>query len=367
MRFLITGGGTGGHISPALAIAKKIREEHPKAKILYVGTHNSMESELVPREGFDFKGIRVKGFQRKLSIDTAKSVKELFLGLNDARKVIKEFSPNAVIGTGGYVCGPVVFMASLKNIPTLIHEQNALPGATNRILSKFVDKIAASFKESYKYFNNTDKVVLTGNPVKIDFFRVNKEEAYKELNIDKNKNFVISLGGSGGQKSLNDSVLGIIEKNITNRSIQILHITGKRHYDSFMKQLKSRGINRLPENIKVLPYFYEMPKGLSLADLVITSAGAITLAEVTAIGVPSIIIPKGYTTGNHQEYNARAIEKAGAGIMILDSEVTGDKLNDEMQSLLKDKPRLDKMAINSKKLGNRDATDKIYKIIKELI
>ncbi|MBS4540086.1 undecaprenyldiphospho-muramoylpentapeptide beta-N-acetylglucosaminyltransferase [Clostridium sp. D2Q-11] len=367
MKFLITGGGTGGHISPALAIAKKIREKNSEAEILYVGTHNSMESELVPREGFNFKGIRVKGFERKLSIDTAKSVKELFLGLNDARKVIKEFSPDVVVGTGGYVCGPVVFMASLKNIPTLIHEQNALPGATNRILSKFVDRIAASFEESKKYFKNSEKVTITGNPVKIDFFNVNKDEAYKELNIDKHRKFVISLGGSGGQKSLNDSVVGIIEKNINNHDIQLLHITGKRHYETFMKQLRSKGIKTLPENIKVLPYFYDMPKGLSIADLVITSAGAITLAEVTATGIPSIIIPKGYTTGNHQEFNARAIEKAEAGIMILDSEVTGDKLNYELTTLLQDEDKLDKMAINSKKLGNRDSTDRIYNIILELI
>ncbi|MGO1369343.1 undecaprenyldiphospho-muramoylpentapeptide beta-N-acetylglucosaminyltransferase [Senegalia sp. (in: firmicutes)] len=367
MKYLITGGGTGGHISPALAIAKKIRQENKDAKILYVGTNNSMESELVPREGFDFKGIRVKGFERKLSIDTIKSVKELFLGLNDARKVIKEFAPDIVIGTGGYVCGPVVLTASLKKIPTLIHEQNALPGATNRILSGFVDKIAASFEESKKYFKNESKVTLTGNPVKMDFFDIEKEEAYSKLNVDRNKDFVISLGGSGGQKSLNDSVIGVIEKNINNDNLELFHITGKRHYEKFMQELKNRGINNLPENINVVPYFYDMPSGFKIADLVITSAGAITLAEVTAIGLPSIVIPKGYTTGNHQEYNARAIEKSGAGIMILDKDVTAEKLNDEMISLLKNKERLIQMSMNSKKLGKKDASDKIYNMILEII
>ncbi|MBS4535411.1 undecaprenyldiphospho-muramoylpentapeptide beta-N-acetylglucosaminyltransferase [Clostridium sp. D2Q-14] len=367
MKFLITGGGTGGHISPALAIAKKIKYEQPKSEILYIGTPDSMESELVPREGFKFKSIRVKGFERKLSLDTAKSVKELFLGLNDARKIIKNFSPDIVIGTGGYVCGPVVFIASLKKIPTIIHEQNALPGVTNRILSKFVDRIAASFEESNKYFKDTNKVEITGNPVKTDFFYVDKDKAYKELKVDKNKDFVISLGGSGGQKSLNDSLVGVIEKNITNTNLQLLHITGKRHFDTFIKQLKDRGIDKLPDNIRVLPYFYDMPKGLSIADLIITSAGAITLAEVTAVGIPSIIIPKGYTAGNHQEFNAKAIEKYGAGIMILDKEVTEEKLNDEVLDLLNDKERLKKMSINSKELGNRDSADRIYKMILKLL
>ncbi|WP_130807240.1 undecaprenyldiphospho-muramoylpentapeptide beta-N-acetylglucosaminyltransferase [Senegalia massiliensis] len=367
MKFLITGGGTGGHISPALAIAKKIKKEKPDSEILYVGTHNSMESELVPREGFKFKGIRVKGFERRLSVDTIKSVKELLYGLNDARKVIKDFNPDVVIGTGGYVCGPVVLIASLKKIPTLIHEQNALPGATNRILSGFVDKIAASFEESKKYFKNEDKVTITGNPVKIDFFEVDKEEAYKKLKIDRNKDFVISLGGSGGQKSLNESIIGLIEKNLENDNLQLFHITGKNHYDKFMHKLKSRGINKLPSHINVVPFFYDMPSGFKIADLVITSAGAITLAEITALGLPSIIIPKGYTTGNHQEYNARAIEKAGAGITILDKDVSGEKLNDEMISLLKNKERLIQMSMNSKKLGKKDSVDKIYNLILQLI
>lgn len=367
MKFLITGGGTGGHISPAIAIAKKIKKEMPNSDIIYIGTHNSMESELVPREGFKFKAIRVKGFRRKLSIDTLKSVKELLLGLKDANKIIKDFSPDIVIGTGGYVCGPLVLMAALKNIPTLIHEQNALPGVTNRILSRFVDSIAASFKESKKYFHDESIVEITGNPVKEDFFKVNSEKAYSSLSLNKNKKFILSLGGSGGQKSLNDSMLYVIEKNINNNNLQILHVTGKKHYDKFISDLNKKGIISLPENIKVVPFFYDMPKGLSVSDLVITSAGAITLAEITSLGVPSIIIPKGYTTGNHQVHNAKAMEKAGASIMVLDNEVTGNILNEKILKLLSDEKELKEMSVRSKKLGNRDSTDMIYKMIKELI
>ncbi len=367
MKVLITGGGTGGHIYPALAIANKIKEEYPNSNILYVGTKNSMESEIVPKEGINFESIRVKGFTRKLSRDTLKSVKELFLGLNDARRVIRNFTPDIVIGTGGYVCGPLVLIAALKKIPTLIHEQNALPGVTNRILSRFVDRIAASFEESKKYFKSTNKVVLTGNPIRKDVININKEIAYKHLNIDPKKHFVLAFGGSGGQKKLNDAMLKVIEKNINNDNIQIIHVTGKRLYDNFTNTLKAKGIDKLNNNIKIIPYLYEMPKAEAIADLIITSAGAISIAEITAIGAPSIIIPKGYSTDNHQEFNARALENNGAAAMILEKDLTGEKLNNLILDLLNKKNKLEKMAQNSKKLGKLDATEKIISIIRELM
>lgn len=368
MKVLVTGGGTGGHIYPALAIAKKIKEDYSDSEILYVGTHNSMESEIVPKEGFEFKGIRVKGFRRKLSMDTLKSFKELFLGLNDARKIVKDFSPDVVIGTGGFVCGPVVLTASLKRIPTLIHEQNALPGVTNRILSRFVDKIAISFDESKKHFKNSKKLVLTGNPIRESIVNVDKNLAYKDLNVNPNKSLVLSFGGSGGHKKLNDAMLKVIETNINNRKIQIMHVTGKRLYDEFIKALNDRGIDiSMSDNIKVLPYLFKMPEAQAISDLVIISAGAISIAEVTAIGVPSIVIPKAYTTDNHQEYNARAVENEGAGIMLLEKDLNGDRLNKHILDLLYDNRRLSTMAVNSKKLGKIEATGKIVGIVSNLV
>lgn len=368
MKVLITGGGTGGHIYPALAIAKKLKDEYSDLDILYVGTKGSMESEIVPKEGFKFKAIRVKGFSRKLSLDTLKSFKELFLGLNDAKKIIKDFSPDIVIGTGGYVCGPIVLIASFKRIPTLIHEQNALPGVTNRILSKFVDKVAISFEESKNHFKNSKKLVITGNPVRESIISIDKNEAYKSLNISPYKPLILSFGGSWGQRKLNDAMTKVIESNINNRSIQIIHVTGKRLYEEFMKGLSSSGIDiLLNENIRVLPYLFEMPKAQAISDLVIISAGAISIAEVTAIGVPSIVIPKAYTTDNHQEFNARAVENKGAGIMILEKNLSGEYLNSLVLDLLNDKNRLDTMAFNSKKLGKTDATGKIAQIVEDLV
>lgn len=366
MKFMITGGGTGGHIYPALAIANEIKERYSDADILYVGTEKGLESELVPKEGFDFKTIRVKGFPRKISIEAFSTIKELFLGLNDAKKIIKEFRPDVVIGTGGYVCGPVVYMASRKKIPTIIHEQNAFPGITNKILSRYVDKIAASFEESKKYFKYPEKVILTGNPVRKSLATVNIEKAYKSLNIDPNIPMILSFGGSGGQKRLNESMAYVIKENANNPNIQILHVTGKRFFDSFIEDINNSG-TKLKSNIQIIPYLFNIPDALNIADLVITSAGAITLAEVTVVGVPSIIIPKAYTAENHQEYNARALEEKGAGVMILEKDLSGKLLNDTILKLLEDSDKLKTMAKKSKSLGKIKAVNDIVDIIDSLV
>jgi len=361
MKYLITGGGTGGHIYPALAIAWEIKRRNKDAEILYVGTEKGLESELVPREGFAFKTIRVQGLPRKLNIQTIKAMKELLLGIRDANKIIKEFKPDVVIGTGGYVSAPVVFAASKKHIPTLIHEQNAFPGIANKILSRYVDKVLITFEESKKYFKYPEKIILTGNPIRKNILEVDKRKAYFQLKISPNKPFILSFGGSGGQKKLNDAMLYVIEKNI-NKDSQILHVTENRIYDDFMKKIQSKNIT-LNENIRVLPYMYDMPSALNIANLVVTSAGAITLAEISAIGVPSILIPKGYTAENHQEYNARAFEKKGASYLILEKDLTGEKLNNVINNLIYDFNKLKEMSKNSKALGNIYATEKIVDIV----
>lgn len=366
MRVIVTGGGTGGHIYPALSIARKIKETFTDAEILYVGTEKGLEATLVPKEGFNFKSIRVKGFSRKLSKDTLNSAKELFWGMNDARKVIKDFSPDVVIGTGGYVCGPVVMIAAMQRIPTMIHEQNAFPGVTNKILSKFVDRVAASFEESKSRFNNSKKVVVTGNPVRQELFNVDKDSAYLELGIEKDTPLILCFGGSGGQKSLNDAMLKFIKDNNDKKEIQILHITGERFYKKFISDLKELGIDELGQNIKVVPYFYDMAKVLNLTDLAITSGGAITIAELTALGIPSIIVPKAYTAENHQEYNANALDKKGAGMMIKEKDLSYELLSEKIDELLKNPDKLKEMSEKSKSIGIRNADDKIVALVEEI-
>lgn len=365
MKYLITGGGTGGHIYPALAIATEIKNKHKDAEILYVGTENGLESDLVPKEGFDFKTIRVKGMPRSINKESFIALKELLLGLNDSRKIINDFNPDIVIGTGGYVCGPVVYVASKKNIPTLIHEQNAFPGITNKILSRYVDKVAVTFEEAKKYFKHSNRVVLTGNPIRKSITQVDKSIASRKLGINPNIPFILSFGGSGGQKKLNDAMFYFIKENIENNNLQIIHVTGKRLYDDFMGMLEEDNV-KLPESIEICPYFYDIPEGLNLADLVVTSAGAITLAEISAVGVPSIIIPKGYTAENHQEYNAKVFGDQGASIVILEKDLTGKGFNEVIDKTIYDKDKLLNMSQKSKELGRINAAEKIVNIIDSL-
>jgi len=362
MRVLVTGGGTGGHIYPALAIAKRIKREFKDAEILYVGTERGMETELVPKEGFNFKTIRVKGFTRKLSIDTLKSFKELFLGMNDARKVVKDFKPDIVIGTGGYVCGPIVLNAALRKIPTLIHEQNAFPGVTNKILSRFVDAVAISFKESKSYFKSPKKLVYTGNPVRSNILGIDKMVARKTLSLNSDKNLVVVVGGSRGAGKINETVVNVIKDYYNKNDCEIIFSTGELHFDSIIQQLGSD----LTASVKVLPYIYDVGNIYTAADLIICRAGAITVSELEALGTPSIMIPSPNVTANHQEYNARALEKEGGTVVILEKELTPELLYHQMISLLKDKEQLSKMSRNAKKISITNATEKIYSIIMEI-
>ena len=364
MKYLITGGGTGGHIYPALAILNEIKLNDPDAEILYVGTKEGLESKLIPKEGIEFKTIRVKGIPRKFNKDSFIALRELLHGLRESNKIIKQFKPDIVIGTGGYVCGPVVLQGHRNKIKTLIHEQNAFPGITNKILSRFVDKVAVTFEESIKYFKYPDRVIKTGNPIRREILNVNREKAYKDLGLSQSIPTILSFGGSGGQKSLNDSIKYIIE-NLKDLDFQLIHITGERFYDDYIREIENLDFD--PKSIKILPYLHEMAEALNVADLVITSAGAITLAEISSIGLPSILIPKAYTAENHQEYNARSFEKKQAAIVILEKELDGQKLQNNIKELLNDRDKLSAMAKNSKEIGKTNAANEIYDIIKKLI
>ena len=365
MKYLITGGGTGGHIYPALSIANEIRDKDKTADILYVGTEKGLESELVPKEGFPFKTIRVKGMPRRINKESFIALKELLHGINDAKKIINDFKPDVVIGTGGYVCGPVVYMAKKKKIPALIHEQNAFPGITNKILSRYVDKVLVTFDEAKKYFKYPDRVINVGNPIRKEIININKEEAYKTLDIDKDIPLILSFGGSGGQKKLNDAMYYFIKESIDRKDIQVIHVTGKRFYDEFINKLKNDNI-KLPKNIRVYSYFYEIPEALNISSLVITSSGAITLAEISAVGVPSILIPKSYTAENHQEYNARAFSDRGASVLLLEKDLNNSEFSNTINRLIKDKGVLAKMTKASKALGKINAAERIVDIIMEV-
>ncbi|MCC0659984.1 undecaprenyldiphospho-muramoylpentapeptide beta-N-acetylglucosaminyltransferase [Clostridioides sp. ZZV14-6154] len=358
MKVLLSGGGTGGHVYPAIAIANKIRDEHPDAEIMFVGTEKGIESEIVPKYGFELKTVTVQGFKRKIDFDNVKRVFKLFKGLEQSRKIVKKFKPDVVIGTGGYVSGPVLFNASMGKIPAIIHEQNSFPGVTNKILSKTVTKVLTSFEDSHKRFPEAaeEKLVFTGNPVRKEILLSRKNIARKNLGISEEKKMVLCYGGSGGSRKINDAMRLVI-KNMVNEDIAFIFATGKSYYEEFMESISN--INLKPYQ-KVVPYLEDMANALAASDLVIGSAGAISLAEITALGKPSIIIPKAYTAENHQEYNAKSIEKQGAGVAILEKNLTPESLNTAVFKLLGDRELLVDMANASKTIGRPEAIDLIY-------
>lgn len=362
LRVLLTGGGTAGHINPAIAVAKHIRKKNPDADILFIGTKRGMETELVPREGFELKLIKVRGFKRKLSFDIFITLKELFQGMIEARKLIKEYKPDIVIGTGGYVCGPVVLSAARLKIPTLIHEQNALPGITNRLLSRFVDVAAISFKDSERYFKRVKRLVYTGNPIRGELLETDRVTARKNLGVKENEKFVVIFGGSLGAKRINESVVDMIGRYYKGEDCRILFGTGKQQYDNIIKRLEGFKSS----NIDIVPYIYDMASAMRAADLVICRAGAITVSELTALGVPSILIPSPNVTANHQEHNARALEKEGAAVVLLEKDLNGLSLYREMTGLLKDRGQLNAMAKNAERMGIKNAVEKIYSLLEEL-
>jgi len=362
VKVLIAGGGTAGHINPGLAIAKKIIEKNDDAKVIFVGTQRGMETKLVPREGFELRLIRVRGFKRKLSMDTVKAVRDLFLGIMDARKIIKKERPDIVIGTGGYVCGPVLYQAAKMGIPTLIHEQNAYPGVTNKILSRYVDKVAISFKEAEKYFKTPKKLVLTGNPVRKEMINVDRNQNRSKADKRSMLGHVVIFGGSLGAQKINSTVVDML-KNFYNEDFSLTFATGNNQYERISDELKNLKFN----NVEVVPYIYDAARTYGIADLIVCRAGAITSSEMTVMGIPCIMIPSPNVTANHQEYNARALEKQGASVVILEKELSAQVLFEQIKKLLSDTEYLGKMSKNSRKMGITDATDKIYEIITELL
>ena len=363
MRVLVTGGGTGGHIYPALAIARGLQSTDKSIEVLYVGTAKGLEAEIVPRTEFPFRTVTVEGLPRTLGWPLVSSLFKIPKGFVEALKIIKEFKPSVVIGTGGYVCGPVVLAAVLRRIPTMIHEQNALPGVTNKLLARIVDKVAVTFPQSVSYFKKRKKIVVTGLPVRPEIVKAIAR------NRDKNTTLrgfnILVVGGSRGARSINLSMVEVIKTLNNKEGVNILHVTGQAGYGDFIKGLKDEGI-QVAGNIAIKEYLHEMPEALSAADLIICRAGATTIAEVTALGVPSILIPYPYAAENHQEYNARALVEKNAAVMIKDAELSGPRLVETIEMLMNDQDKLKLMAQNAKEMGRLQALEKIIGMVREL-
>ncbi|MGQ4665068.1 undecaprenyldiphospho-muramoylpentapeptide beta-N-acetylglucosaminyltransferase [Metabacillus halosaccharovorans] len=361
MRVVVSGGGTGGHIYPALALINEIKKHHSDVEFLYIGTENGLEHNIVKRAGIPFKSVEISGFKRKISLENVKTITRFITAVSLSKQYLKDFKADVVIGTGGYVCGPVVYAASKLKIPTVIHEQNSLPGITNKFLSRYVDKVAICFEEARSYFPE-NKVVLTGNPRASEVIGQNANKGRESLGLDKNKKTVLIFGGSRGAKAINEAVLEMIP-SIEGKPYQVVYVTGEVHYDSVIEEVKS-----LTQSAHVIikPFIHNMPEVLASVDLIVSRAGATSLAEITALGLPSILIPSPYVTANHQEVNARSLSDHDAAILIKESDLNGQKLISQIDNLLLNELKLNKMKKASKDLGIPDAASRLYDVLRDI-
>lgn len=361
MRIVVSGGGTGGHIYPALALIREIQKDNKDAEFLYIGTKEGLESKLVPRENIPFKSIHITGFKRKLSFDNVKTVMRFLKGVSHSKKLLKEFKADIVIGTGGYVCGPVVYAATKLGIPSIIHEQNSIPGLTNKFLSRYVDKIGICFEEAKSFFPE-EKVVLTGNPRASEVLNQDGVRGRLSVGLKTNIPAVLIFGGSRGARPINEAVTKSLSE-FGVKPYQILYVTGDVHYEQVKKEVELVGN---PENVVIKPFVHNMPEVLSGIDLCVSRAGATTLAELTSLGIPSILIPSPYVTDNHQEKNARSLSDNGAAKLLLEKDLTSKKLVEEIDDILIDENKLASMKKSSHELGIRDAAKRLYKLMEDL-
>lgn len=366
MHILFAGGGTAGHINPALAIAGVIKQRHPDAKISYIGTAKKLEAKLVPAAGYDFYTIDVAGFQRKLTPkNIAKNISAVTKAVTasvKARRLLKQLKPDVVVGTGGYVSGPVLKQAQKLGIKTAIHEQNAFPGITTKMLATGADCVMLAFADAEKYLKLNKKPVITGNPVREELLNVDREYARKKLGVG-DKPLILSFGGSLGARPINEAVTELIRWHNNTGEFYHIHATGKSGYDTMCENLREITLN---DKITVKEYIYDMDLCMAAADLVIGRAGAITLSEIGACGKAAILIPSPYVSENHQYHNAMTLKRVGAAEVIEEKYLTGDKLIDTVKTLCNDKSTLKTMAENARKNAITDANERIYCQVMEL-
>ena len=369
MHILFAGGGTAGHINPALAIAGYIREKHPDARISYIGTADKLEAKLVPEKGYNFRTIEVAGFQRKLTPSNIKkniiAIKKAITASSKARKILKELNPDVVIGTGGYVSGPVLREAAKLGIKNAIHEQNAFPGVTNKMLSKHTDVVMLAMPEAKNHLKLKKEPIITGNPVRQELLNMSYFEARKKLSLDE-RPLILSFGGSLGARRINEAVEDLIKWHANSGKYYHIHGTGKSGYTAMLEHLKEKSLEKLPKEIQIREYISDMDVCMAAADVVICRAGAITLSELQACGKPSILIPSPYVAENHQFHNAMTLKLNGAAEIIEEKDLSGKKLTEVVEKLLKEKSILDKMSKKAKENAIIDANQRIYKIIMQL-
>lgn len=366
MKVIISAAGTGGHINPGIAIANKIKKEEPNSEIIFIGTSRGLETDLVPRAGYELKTLEAYGLKKEISITNFKNIIKTINSTKLAKKYIKEFNPDVVIGTGGYICGPVFAAATSNNIPSVLHESNAYPGRAVKMFAKKVTKVLVGFEVAKSRLEKAKQVVVTGTPTKVTKIKltnVRKQELINELNLNKNLPIILVFGGSQGAKAINEAMIGILKNNL-NKNYQFVWATGPKQYDIIKQELKENNINiENINNCKVLPYIYNMEEMYAISDLVIARSGAMTITELAIVCKPAIFIPLPSVGANRQEDNARVAEKIGGAKVILNAELNSTILSNMLNDLTKNIDLLKQMGQKMNVLEIKNVEDKIYKEI----
>ncbi len=357
MRAIIVAGGTGGHIYPAIAIMNKIKEKEDSSEFLYIGTNDRMEKDIIPKMGISFIGLDMKGLNRHSLLSNAQVLSMFFKAVSRSKKIIKDFQPDVVIGAGGYITAPVLYAASQCHIPTLIHEQNSIPGVSNRFISRFADRICVSLPNSLSLFPK-DKCVYTGNPRSEEIIKTDKM-LKTDFGFVENKKLVIIVMGSLGSTTMTEKLKELIP-SFTGKDYQVLIITGKKYFDDY-KDIS------VGDNVRIVPFMDNLIQLMKDTDLMVSRAGASTIAEITAIGLPAILVPSPYVTANHQFKNAKELSDAGACVIVEEKDFSKDVILNEIDSLIHDSLKMAEMSRCSKKFGISDSSTRIYEEIRKII
>ena len=363
MKVVVAAAGTGGHINPGIAIANVIKKHNPNVDIVFIGTNKGLENDLVPRAGYSLKTIEAYGIKRQISIQNFKNLFKTLKSYKSTKNMIKEIKPDIIIGTGGYICGPVISAGAELKIPTVLHESNAFPGVAVKVLSGKTDTILVGFEDAIKRLPKAKRIVVTGTPTKvkkIELTQEQKEMLKKQLNINNDLPIVIVFGGSQGAESINTCLINIINNKL-NKEYHIVWAVGQSNYETVKATIKEE------HNCSIVPYIYNMEEVLNLADLVVARSGAMTITEVAKCGKPAIFIPFPYATENHQEYNAKVLENAGAAKIILDKDLEYSILNKTIEEIIGDKENMLHMGEKAKSIAIENVEEKIYEEIKRLL
>ncbi|MDD5938748.1 MAG: undecaprenyldiphospho-muramoylpentapeptide beta-N-acetylglucosaminyltransferase [Clostridiales bacterium] len=372
MNILFTCGGTAGHINPAVALARMFQIRNPGCRVLFVGADGGMETRLVPKEGFELKTVTITNFQRSLTpaaiVHNVGTVINMGKSDRQAKKILDEFKPDLVVGTGGFASYPVVKAAARRGIPTAVHESNAVPGLTTKALSKVTDVVMVGFEESRSHYDDPDKVVVTGTPVRGDFFQYTRQEARAKLGIDDDRPLLLSYWGSLGAEVMNGYMVDFISRE-SREGAPFRHIHGAgRDFAAMTKELAAAGVggDSLP-GVEVREYIYDMPLVMAAADLVLCRSGASTISELAAIAKPAVLVPSPNVTADHQTKNAKILSGAGGAVLLPEKECSGARLYETARELLADNARRADMSRKLSAMSIPDANEKIYEVLKGLI